>query len=117
MSTSRVQLALNVSDLERSVAFYRVLLGAEPAKVRPDYAKFDVADPPLVLSLQSTNDMVRYYAAVLLRSVHYRLDLTIPALTAALSDPRVGVQTAAANALSTGMYMTTKSGLGSTCAA
>jgi catechol 2,3-dioxygenase-like lactoylglutathione lyase family enzyme len=43
--------SLNVSDLERSVAFYRVLLGAEPAKVRSDYAKFDVADPPLVLSL------------------------------------------------------------------
>jgi catechol 2,3-dioxygenase-like lactoylglutathione lyase family enzyme len=43
--------SLNVSDLERSVAFYRVLLGAEPAKVRSDYAKFDLADPPLVLSL------------------------------------------------------------------
>jgi catechol 2,3-dioxygenase-like lactoylglutathione lyase family enzyme len=43
--------SLNVSDLERAVAFYRVLLGTEPAKVRPDYAKFDLADPPLVLSL------------------------------------------------------------------
>ena len=43
--------SLNVSDLERSIAFYRVLLGAEPAKVRSDYAKFDLAEPPLVLSL------------------------------------------------------------------
>jgi catechol 2,3-dioxygenase-like lactoylglutathione lyase family enzyme len=43
--------SLNVADLERSIAFYRVLLGVEPAKVRPDYAKFDLADPPLVLSL------------------------------------------------------------------
>jgi catechol 2,3-dioxygenase-like lactoylglutathione lyase family enzyme len=43
--------SLNVSDLERSIAFYRVLLGVEPAKVRPDYAKFDLAEPPLVLSL------------------------------------------------------------------
>ena len=43
--------SLNVSDLERSIAFYRALLGAEPAKVRSDYAKFDLADPPLVLSL------------------------------------------------------------------
>lgn len=43
--------SLNVSDLERSVAFYRVLLGVEPAKVRSDYAKFDLAEPPLVLSL------------------------------------------------------------------
>src|SRR4249919_1128339 len=43
--------SLNVTDLDRSIAFYRVLLGAEPAKVRPDYAKFDLAEPPLVLSL------------------------------------------------------------------
>ena len=43
--------SLNVSDLPRSVAFYRVLLGTEPAKVRADYAKFDLAEPPLVLSL------------------------------------------------------------------
>ena len=43
--------SLNVSNLERAVAFYRVLLGTEPAKVRSDYAKFDLADPPLVLSL------------------------------------------------------------------
>jgi catechol 2,3-dioxygenase-like lactoylglutathione lyase family enzyme len=43
--------SLNVEDLDRSIAFYRVLLGAEPAKVRSDYAKFDLAEPPLVLSL------------------------------------------------------------------
>jgi catechol 2,3-dioxygenase-like lactoylglutathione lyase family enzyme len=43
--------SLNVSNLDKSVAFYRVLLGAEPAKVRADYAKFDIAEPPLVLSL------------------------------------------------------------------
>src|SRR5688572_6458198 len=43
--------SLNVSDLDRAIAFYRVLLGVEPAKVRADYAKFDLAEPPLVLSL------------------------------------------------------------------
>jgi catechol 2,3-dioxygenase-like lactoylglutathione lyase family enzyme len=43
--------SLNVTELSRSVAFYRVLLGTEPAKIRPDYAKFDLAEPPLVLSL------------------------------------------------------------------
>jgi catechol 2,3-dioxygenase-like lactoylglutathione lyase family enzyme len=43
--------SLNVTDLDRSIAFYRVLLGAEPAKVRPDYAKFELAEPGLVLSL------------------------------------------------------------------
>lgn len=48
---SRVQLALNVSDLEASVDFYRRLFGAEPAKRRPGYANFAIADPPLKLVL------------------------------------------------------------------
>lgn len=43
--------SLNVSSIERAVAFYRVLLGVEPAKVKTDYAKFDLVEPPLVLSL------------------------------------------------------------------
>src|SRR5215471_18171622 len=48
----RFHLSLNVSDLERSVGFYRILFGREPAKCRPDYAKFELDDPPLVLSLE-----------------------------------------------------------------
>jgi catechol 2,3-dioxygenase-like lactoylglutathione lyase family enzyme len=48
---SRVQLALNVSDLEASVAFYSRLFGTEPAKRRPGYANFAVAEPPLKLVL------------------------------------------------------------------
>jgi len=43
--------SFNVSDLGRSVTFYRVLFGREPAKYHTDYAKFEVDDPPLVLSL------------------------------------------------------------------
>lgn len=50
----RFHLSLNVSDLGRSVAFYRVLFGTEPAKVRHDYAKFELDDPPLVMSLEPT---------------------------------------------------------------
>jgi catechol 2,3-dioxygenase-like lactoylglutathione lyase family enzyme len=48
---SRIQLALNVADLGAAVAFYTKLLGTEPAKVRPGYANFAVADPPLKLVL------------------------------------------------------------------
>jgi catechol 2,3-dioxygenase-like lactoylglutathione lyase family enzyme len=48
---SRVQLALRVSDLEASVGFYRSLFGAEPAKRRPGYANFAIAEPPLKLVL------------------------------------------------------------------
>jgi catechol 2,3-dioxygenase-like lactoylglutathione lyase family enzyme len=50
----RFHLSLNVSNLDRSVAFYRVLFGLEPAKRRGDYAKFELDDPPLVLSLEPT---------------------------------------------------------------
>jgi catechol 2,3-dioxygenase-like lactoylglutathione lyase family enzyme len=48
---SRVQLALNVDDLERAVDFYSKLFGAEPAKTRPGYANFAIANPPLKLVL------------------------------------------------------------------
>jgi len=47
----RFHFGLTVSDLNRSVAFYTILLGTEPVKHLEDYAKFDVADPPLVLAL------------------------------------------------------------------
>ncbi len=50
----RFHLSLNVSDLERSIAFYGVLFGRPPAKCRPDYAKFELDDPPVVLSLEPT---------------------------------------------------------------
>jgi catechol-2,3-dioxygenase len=48
---SRVQLAINVSDLESSIAFYSKLLSTEPAKVRQGYANFAVENPPLKLVL------------------------------------------------------------------
>ncbi|GGU94411.1 glyoxalase [Actinomadura cremea] len=48
---SRVQLALRVADLDASIAFYSKLFGAEPAKVRPGYANFAIAAPPLKLVL------------------------------------------------------------------
>ena len=48
---SRVQLALNVSDLDAAVAFYSKLFDTEPAKRRPGYANFAVAEPPLKLVL------------------------------------------------------------------
>jgi lactoylglutathione lyase len=47
----RLQLALNVDDLTEAVAFYTKLFGTPPAKVRPGYANFAVAQPPLKLVL------------------------------------------------------------------
>jgi catechol 2,3-dioxygenase-like lactoylglutathione lyase family enzyme len=51
VAVSRVQLALNVDDVAAATAFYSRLLGVEPAKTRPGYANFAVADPPLKLVL------------------------------------------------------------------
>lgn len=51
---SRVQLALNVSDLEAAIDFYSKLFGAEPAKRRPGYANFAIAEPPLKLVLMES---------------------------------------------------------------
>jgi catechol 2,3-dioxygenase-like lactoylglutathione lyase family enzyme len=49
--SGRVQLALNVNDIGEAVAFYSRLFGAEPAKLRPGYANFAIAEPPLKLVL------------------------------------------------------------------
>jgi catechol 2,3-dioxygenase-like lactoylglutathione lyase family enzyme len=47
----KAHLALNVVNVERSIEFYRKMLGIEPSKVRRGYAKFDVVNPPLNLTL------------------------------------------------------------------
>jgi catechol 2,3-dioxygenase-like lactoylglutathione lyase family enzyme len=49
--SGRVQLALNVNNLEESIAFYSKLFGAGPAKIRPGYANFALTEPPLKLVL------------------------------------------------------------------
>src|SRR5215470_10029378 len=49
--SSRLQLALNVDDIDQAVAFYSKLFGTEPAKLRPGYANFAIAEPALKLVL------------------------------------------------------------------
>ncbi len=51
MAVLRPHLALNVANLERSVTFYRALFGTEPSKVKPGYARFEVAEPALNFTL------------------------------------------------------------------
>ena len=51
MASMRPHLALTVSDVDRSVAFYSALFGVEPSKIRPGYAKFEVTDPALNFTL------------------------------------------------------------------
>jgi catechol 2,3-dioxygenase-like lactoylglutathione lyase family enzyme len=54
----RIHMGLAVHDLQRSIAFYRTLLGREPTKVRPGYAKFEVAEPPVNLALNQVREAV-----------------------------------------------------------
>lgn len=51
VQTLKAHVSINVSDLARSIEFYRKLLGLEPLKVRKGYAKFDVQNPPLNLAM------------------------------------------------------------------
>lgn len=51
VSALKAHLALNVRDVEQSIEFYKKMLGIAPSKVRTGYAKFDVHNPPLNLTL------------------------------------------------------------------
>ena len=50
-ANTRIHIALAVKELDSAIGFYRVLFGQEPSKTRPGYAKFEVADPAVNLSL------------------------------------------------------------------
>jgi catechol 2,3-dioxygenase-like lactoylglutathione lyase family enzyme len=51
INTLKAHLAMNVTDVTRSINFYQKMLGIEPSKVRTGYAKFDIQNPPLNLTL------------------------------------------------------------------
>lgn len=52
---TRVHVALPVRDVDRSTEFYATLFGQRPTKTRPGYAKFEVAEPPVNLTLNQTD--------------------------------------------------------------
>jgi catechol 2,3-dioxygenase-like lactoylglutathione lyase family enzyme len=54
-TTTRVHVSINVSNIERSLPFYKVLFGQEPTKVRPGYVKFEVAEPPVNFTLNENS--------------------------------------------------------------
>ena len=59
IKTLKAHVALNVSDVKRSTAFYKQMLGIEPSKERDGYAKFDVENPPLNLTLNQVAQVNR----------------------------------------------------------
>ncbi|MGH9555091.1 MAG: ArsI/CadI family heavy metal resistance metalloenzyme [Terriglobales bacterium] len=52
--TSKVHVSLDVNNIEESVRFYSALFGMTPTKIKPGYAKFDVAEPAINLTLQES---------------------------------------------------------------
>jgi catechol 2,3-dioxygenase-like lactoylglutathione lyase family enzyme len=56
-TAQKVHIALNVSDVNRSAEFYRAMFGIEPVKLKPGYAKFDIAEPPLNLTLNHDSQL------------------------------------------------------------
>lgn len=87
MADNTFHVALYVADLDAAIARYRKLLGQEPAKVRHDYAKFEITDPPVILSLNTGGEAgtvshlgIRYQgtadvASELVRAKQEQLDL------------------------------------------
>ena len=53
----KVHVALNVKDVDQSVQFYRAMFGVDPVKLKPGYAKFDIAEPPLNLTLNYAGEL------------------------------------------------------------
>ncbi len=51
----KTHISLNVSNVENSIEFYKKMLGVEPLKFKADYAKFDVANPSLNLTMNQVN--------------------------------------------------------------
>ncbi|MBL1200985.1 MAG: glyoxalase/bleomycin resistance/dioxygenase family protein [Nostoc sp. GBBB01] len=57
MAVLKTHVALNVTNIEKSVAFYQAMFGVEPIKYKLDYAKFDIANPALNLTLNLTDNV------------------------------------------------------------
>jgi catechol 2,3-dioxygenase-like lactoylglutathione lyase family enzyme len=80
---SRVQLALNVADIDMAVEFYSKLFGIEPAKREVGYANFAIADPPLKLVLLENADIRRHGVEGALN--HLAIDVESPGEVSAAS--------------------------------
>jgi catechol 2,3-dioxygenase-like lactoylglutathione lyase family enzyme len=91
---SRVQLALNVSDLDQAVSFYSTLFGVDPARRAPGYANFAIADPPLKLVLMQDGDARGQGAIGALNHLGVEVDTTeeVASATGRLSDRGLATQ-------------------------
>ena len=78
----RIHMALAVKNLAASVDFYRTLFGQEPSKSRPGYAKFEVPEPPVNLSLNETGGQTSPPNSI----AHFGIQVKASALVQELGD-------------------------------
>lgn len=90
---SRVQLALNVSDVDAAVSFYSSLFGVEPAKRRPGYANFAIAEPPLKLVLIESADARGSGVAGALNHLGVEVETTADVMAASYRLSHEGLET------------------------
>ena len=91
---SRIQLALNVSDIDEAVEFYTKLFGTGPAKRQPGYANFAIADPPLKLVLVENSNARGDGVSGALNHLGVEVETPdeVTAATGRLSDTGMGVE-------------------------
>ncbi len=80
-TNTRIHVALESADVEQSTAFYRTLFGQEPTKVKPGYAKFEVADPPVNLTLNAVSASAKRGAGVAHYGVQVKTTDAVEAMT------------------------------------
>ncbi len=95
---SRVQLALNVSNVDEAVVFYSKLFNAEPAKRRPGYANFAIADPPLKLVLIENADVRGHGTAAALNHLGVEVESTDEVTAATQRLTNLGLETSSEEA-------------------
>lgn len=105
--TSRVQLALNVTDVESATTFYSQLFGTPPNKVRPGYANFAIEDPPLKLVLlenPNPSETLNHLGVELVDAA--AVEAATEAFAARGLDTRVSSQEACCHAVQDKVYVT-----------
>lgn len=91
-TASRIHVALPVNNLERSIAFYERLFGQQPTKVRPRYAKFEVAEPPVNLSLNEVSGSTAPTHPVSHFGVQVKSTAAVEAVATRLTDASIAVE-------------------------
>lgn len=89
--SARVHISLNVANLDRSIEFYQMLFGVAPSKTKPDYAKFEPAEPSINLALNAGRDAADQESRVSHFGIQVKSTDAVKAATARLNDAGQGI--------------------------